>query len=90
MKKWEITFSTEAAHELKAIVAKNPDLKPDILARLKVLEDFPPERWFFVYKFKGLVLFRAETDQMIRLSGEAHPETKTVQITHVVLTRKPT
>jgi len=63
-------------------------LRPDILARLKALENFPPEKWFFVYRFNGLNLFRAETDQMIRLSGEAHAETKTVQITRAVLLRR--
>jgi hypothetical protein len=88
MEKWKVALSLEAAEQLENIYNQHADLRPDILARLKALENFPPERWFFVYKFKGLNLFRAETDQMIRLSGEAHPETRTVQITHVTLIRK--
>ncbi len=89
MEKWRVTITLEAAQQVEKIYIKHPDLKPDILARLKALENFPPEKWFFVYRFGGMNLFRAETDQMIRMSGEAHHETKTVQITRVVLIRKP-
>lgn len=89
MEKWKISFLKEAEDELAFIYEKNPDLRPDILARLKVLENFPPEKWFFVYKHKGLDLFRAETGQMIRISGEAHLPTQTVQITHVTVVRRP-
>jgi hypothetical protein len=89
MEKWKVALSLEAAKQLENIYAKHPDLRPHILERLKALENFPPEKWFFVYRLKGLSLFRAETDQMIRISGEAHSETKTVQITRVVLLRKP-
>jgi hypothetical protein len=89
MEKWKVAFSREAAKQLEKIYAQHPDLRSHILARLKALENFPPEKWFFVYRLKGLALFRAETDQMIRLSGEAQPDTKTVQVTRVVLLRKP-
>jgi len=89
MEKWKVSLSPEAEDRLTKIHMVNPDLRPDILARLKILENFPPEKWFFVYKHKGLDLFRAETGQMIRFSGEAHFATKTVQITHVAVIRKP-
>ena len=89
MEKWRVILIEEASQELEKVFRSHPDLRPDILARLKILEDFPPEKWFFVYKHKGLELFRAETGQMIRLSGEAHYETKTVYITHIVVQRKP-
>ncbi|GEM_PF-6481456 len=89
MEKWRVDLSEEAARELERVVRAYPDLQPDILARLKALEAFPPEKWFFIYRHKGLELFRAETGPMIRLSGQAHFETKTVQITHVVVVRRP-
>ncbi len=89
MEKWRVSLSTQAEDELGKIYETNPDLRADLLARLKILENFPPEKWFFVYKHQGLDLFRAETGQMIRISGEAHFATKTVQITHVKLIRKP-
>jgi len=87
MEKWRVTLSVEAAKQLEKIHIAHPDLRPDILARLKALENFPPEKWFFVYSLRSLKLFRAETGQMIRISGEAHQATKTVQITRVVLIR---
>lgn len=87
MEKWKVSLSSEAEDQLAKIYETNQDLRPDILARLKILENFPPEKWFFVYKHKGLDLFRAETGQMLRISGEAHFSTKTVQITHVKLVR---
>ena len=89
MEKWKVGLSPEAEKELEKIYTLNPDLRPDILAPLKILENFPPEKWFFVYKHKCLDLFRAETGQIIRFSGEAHFPTKTVQITHVTVIRKP-
>jgi hypothetical protein len=89
MSQWRVALSSEAAQQLQKIYLRHPDLRPDILARLKVLESFPPEKWFFIYHHNGLRLFRAETGQMIRISGEAHPETKTVQITRAALVRKP-
>jgi mRNA-degrading endonuclease RelE of RelBE toxin-antitoxin system len=89
MEKWRVALSKDAEDRLSKIYDSNPDLRKDILARLRMLEDFPPEKWFFVYQHKGLSLFRAETDQMIRISGEAHFPTKTVQITHVSLIRRP-
>lgn len=88
MEKWRVTLSPEASRVLDKLLMDFPSLRPDILARLKVLEKFPPEKWFFIYKHKGLDFFRAETDQFIRLSGEAHHETKTVQITHIVVVRE--
>ena len=87
MEKWKVSLSLEAEKEIEKVILANPSLKPDIIARLKILEKFPPEKWFFVYKHKGLDLFRAENGQMIRLSGEAHFETKTVQITHITVIR---
>ena len=89
MEKWKVSLSSEAEDQLAKIYETHHDLRPDILARLKILEKFPPEKWFFVYKHRGLDLFRAETGQMLRISGEAHFDTKTVQITHVKLVRKP-
>lgn len=88
MEKWSILFSKEAQGELEKAILAYPDLKQDILARLKVLEKFPPEKWFFISKHKGMTLFRAETGQIIRVSGEADRATKTVRITHVVIARK--
>ena len=44
MEKWRIAFSREAAEQLENIYNKHADLTPDILARLKALENFPPER----------------------------------------------
>ena len=89
MEKWKVSLSPEAEEQLVKIYETHPDLRPDILARLKILEEFPPEKWFFVYKHKGLDLFRAETGPMLRFSGEAHFSSKTVQITNVILIRKP-
>ncbi len=89
MEKWKVGFSPEAKQQLEKIYKDHKDLRPDILARLKVLEDFPPEKWFFVFKHKGLNYFRAEMGQMIRISGEAHFDTKSVQITNVAVSRKP-
>jgi hypothetical protein len=89
MGKWRVVLSSEAARQLETIYLKHPDLRTDILARLKALEHFPPEKWFFIYRVRGLHLFRAETGQMIRLSGKASPETHLVQVTHAGLVRKP-
>ena len=48
MEKWKVYFSKEAEDQLVKIYETHPDLRPDILARLKILEDFPPEKWFFL------------------------------------------
>lgn len=89
MEKWKVLLSKQAQEELLQAVERHPELKPDILARLKILEDFPPEKWFFIHRHKGLNLFKAETGQWIRISGEAHFSTRTAYITHVVVTRRP-
>ncbi len=88
MEKWHVTVSPEAARKLEKIYLSHPQLRPDILARLKALEHFPPRQWFFIYQHRGIKLFRAETHQTIRLSGEAHAATKTVQVTSAALLRR--
>lgn len=88
MEKWRVQVVEEAVRELEIAVRDHPDLKPDILARLAVLADFPPEKWFFVFKHRGLELFRAETGQLIRISGQADPDARIVTITHIHVVRK--
>lgn len=88
MDKWNVLITEEADRELAKAVRENPDLKPDILLRLGLLADYPPEKWFFISRHKGLDLFRAETGQMIRISGQADPGTRTVHITHIRVIRR--
>jgi len=85
---WKVLVTEEANRELEKAVREHPDLKPDILLRLELLADFPPEKWFFISRHKGLDLFRAETGQMVRIAGQADPATRTIHITHIRVVRR--
>ncbi len=51
MEKWKVGFSPEADQQLEKIYKDHKDLRPDILARLKILEDFHAWRkWFFCFQ----------------------------------------
>lgn len=86
--KWRIEYRGQTLDELTVIIKKHPDLKGMIIQRLKALEDFPPEKWFELRRQKGFDVFTSD-NQIIRISGEADPLTKTVWIHQVTVGRSP-
>lgn len=86
-RKWKIEYRCKAQDELELVIAKNPDLKAIIIQRLQALEDFPPEKWFELRHQKGNDVFTSD-NQMIHISGEADPITRTVWINKVTVGRK--
>ena len=87
--KWRIEYRDKALDELAVIIKKHPDLKEIIIQRLEALEDFPPEKWFELRRQKGHDVFTSD-NQIVRISGEAELETKTVWIHKVTVGRSPT
>jgi len=86
--KWKIIYRGDAQAALEAAIRENRDLKEIILQRLRALEDFPPGKWFDIRKHHGMDLFKSD-GQMVRISGEADPETLTVWINNLVVVREP-
>lgn len=84
--KWRIVYRDNAMNELEAVIKKHPDLKEIIIRRLRALEDFPPEKWFELRRQKGHDVFTSD-HQIVHISGEADPKTKTVWIHKVTVGR---
>ena len=84
--KWDIRYRESAQDELEVIIKKHPDLKQIIIQRLQALEDFPPEKWFELRRQKGHDVFTSD-NQIVHISGEADPKTRTVWINKVTVGR---
>jgi len=87
--KWKIECRYGALEDLAGVIKKRPDLKEMIIQRLEALEDFPPEKWFELRRQKGHDVFTSD-NQIVHISGEADPETKTVWIHKVTVGRNET
>jgi hypothetical protein len=84
--RWKIQYRDKAKDELYEIIKKHSDLKDLIIQRLEALEDFPPEKWFELRRQKGHDVFTSD-NQIVHISGEADPKTRTVWINKVTVGR---